>query len=71
VTSFHQPLCTPRAARSELQRLQSAVGKTERATAAVLSDLRTVGRGPPKATELRAEVRFAQQRCFVLEGGVE
>lgn len=44
-----------KAARSELQRLESAVGKTERAAASVLGDLRTVGRGVPKATELRAE----------------
>ncbi|GBF92407.1 hypothetical protein Rsub_05609 [Raphidocelis subcapitata] len=44
-----------KAARSELQRLQSAVGKTERAAAAVLEDLRTVSKATPKATELRAE----------------
>lgn len=44
-----------KAARSELQRLQSAVGKTERATASVLDDLRTVSKSAPKATELRAE----------------
>ncbi|KAI8465620.1 MAG: hypothetical protein J3K34DRAFT_436404 [Monoraphidium minutum] len=44
-----------KAARSELQRLQAAVGKTERATSSVLDDLRGVGRGVAKATELRAE----------------
>lgn len=44
-----------KAARSELQRLQSAVAKTERAAAAVLEDLRSVPRAQPKATELRAE----------------
>lgn len=44
-----------KAARAELQRLQSAVGKTERATASVLEDLRSVSKAAPKATELRAE----------------
>jgi hypothetical protein len=44
-----------RAARQELQRLESAVGKSERMAGAVLSDLRSM-RQNPRATELRSEV---------------
>jgi len=43
-----------KAARQELQRLEQAVGKTEKVAAGLISDLRSV-RQMPKATELRAE----------------
>jgi hypothetical protein len=44
-----------RASRQELQRLESAVSKSERMAGAVLSDLRSM-RQNPRATELRSEV---------------
>ncbi|KAF6253138.1 hypothetical protein COO60DRAFT_464867 [Scenedesmus sp. NREL 46B-D3] len=43
-----------KAARQELQRLESAVGRSERMAGAVLSDLRAM-RQNPRATELRSE----------------
>ncbi|KAF6248626.1 hypothetical protein COO60DRAFT_1058078 [Scenedesmus sp. NREL 46B-D3] len=46
--------CCCRAARQELQRLESAVGRSERMAGAVLSDLRAM-RQNPRATELRSE----------------
>lgn len=49
------PCCRPRAARQELQRLESSVSKSERLAGAVLADLRSM-RQNPRATELRSEV---------------
>lgn len=54
-------LPSPRAARQELQRLESAVGKSERLAGAVLADLRSM-RQNPRATELRSEVGQGMSR---------
>lgn len=52
------PMHTCRAARQELQRLESSVARSLRATSNIVGDLRPL-RSHPRATELRAEAAQA------------